>query len=83
MLGSHESPNLISLETANAKAAHIAVVIFGGGTAQIAEKVEHCMFSSAGHSARGIDGYAFDQSRKDLSPLFCVQPIHDEIMLIY
>jgi len=37
LLGSYKYPNFVTLETADAETTHVAVMIFGDGTAQIAE----------------------------------------------
>ena len=57
---SHKRPNFIALKAAGAEAANVAVVILGGGTAHIAEQVQHGMLGSAGHTAGCGDQNALD-----------------------
>jgi hypothetical protein len=48
------------LDAADPKAAHIAMVVFGGCTAQIAQQIEYRVFGNSAHAACGVDGYALD-----------------------
>ena len=58
-LRSDKRPNLITLTTVNVQPEHILMVIFGGGTAKIAQQVQNRMLCNFRHAASGIDGDAF------------------------
>ena len=77
LLGSHERPDFIALDTDGLQAANMLVVVDCTYGAQVAQELENSGFRYSRHADGRVDAVPLDQSGNHPNPLCCAEPIHD------
>jgi len=76
LLRSDKSPNLIALETPNAKAPNVLVMVFSTGVRQVQEESYYRILSNSGHSHSRTHGIALNNGSHNPNFLFDTQAVH-------
>jgi hypothetical protein len=77
----NKRPNFVALDSLRAKIAKRFVLIFGAGTAKIAQQFHDRCAVHASHPGDGAQRIALNQSSYDRRSFFDAQFVHDCIML--
>lgn len=81
LLAIDEGPNLIALNAAHAKIAHIGIVEGSTGTAKVFQKFQDGVLRNSGHPTGGVNRHALHQARDYLGLAISFQAIHKGLML--